>query len=60
VVNLARHLNVDPEQALSDANRKFERRFRSMESAAKDGNLKLSNLDIDALESRWQEAKKKT
>jgi ATP diphosphatase len=60
VVNLARHLKVDPEQALSDANRKFERRFRSMESAAKQQNLDLSNLDIDVLEARWQEAKSKT
>ena len=60
VVNLARHLKVDPEQALSDANRKFERRFRSMESDAEKGKVKLSELDIDALEARWQEAKKET
>ncbi|MDA0680731.1 MAG: nucleoside triphosphate pyrophosphohydrolase [Proteobacteria bacterium] len=59
VVNLARHLKVDPEQALSDANRKFERRFRLMEADADSENLKLSNLDIDALELRWQDAKKK-
>jgi ATP diphosphatase len=60
VVNLARHLKVDPEQALTVANRKFEKRFRSMEADAKVANLKLSKLDIDALEALWQEAKKKT
>jgi len=60
VANLARHLKVDPEQALSDASRKFERRFRAMESEANHENLELSSLDIDALETRWQEAKKKT
>lgn len=60
VVNLARHLNVDPEQALTDANRKFECRFRSMESDAKNENLDLSNLDIEALELRWQGAKRRT
>jgi nucleoside triphosphate diphosphatase len=60
VVNLARHLNVDSEQALSDASRKFERRFRSMEIDAQQDNVDFAELDIDALESRWQEAKKKT
>ncbi len=57
VVNLARHLKVDPEQALTDANLKFERRFRAMEAAAKNENLKLSALEIDALEALWQDAK---
>jgi len=59
VVNLARHLKVDPEQALTDANRKFERRFRSMEADAKAGKLSLSKLNIDALEGLWEKAKKK-
>jgi len=58
VVNLARHLKVDPEQALSDANRKFERRFRSMESAVNQDDKQLADLGIDALESRWRDAKK--
>lgn len=58
VVNLARHLKVDPEQALSDANRKFERRFRSMENTAKQESRQLADFGIEALESRWQEAKK--
>jgi len=31
-----------------------------MESEANHENLELSSLDIDALETRWQEAKKKT
>ena len=33
VTNLARHLKIDPEEALSAANRKFEQRFRAMEQA---------------------------
>ena len=58
VVNLARHLDVDAEQALSRANRKFERRFRAMEAAIDGEGLDIRSLDLDALEARWLEAKK--
>lgn len=59
VVNLARHLNVDPEQALSSANRKFEGRFRGMEKVARQQQTPLESLDIDALESLWREQKER-
>ncbi len=59
VVNLARHLRIDPEQALINANRKFERRFRQMESDLGDSVASVADLDIDALEVRWQAAKEK-
>ena len=58
VVNLARHLEVDAEQALSDANRKFESRFRHMEAAILAAGERFYELDIAALELRWQSAKK--
>jgi len=58
VVNLARHLKVDPENALTLANRKFEKRFRHMEKAVHGEGRTLSNLNLNALESRWQDAKK--
>jgi len=60
VVNLARHLTVNPESALAVANRKFEKRFRAMEADAVSTNTAFSTLDIDALEQRWRAAKQKT
>ena len=54
VVNYARHLGVEPEQALRIANRKFETRFRHMERHADDS---LSDMSIDQLESLWNAAK---
>jgi ATP diphosphatase len=55
VVNYARHLGIDPEAALRDANERFERRFRKVEEIA---DKPLKDMDIDALESLWQRAKK--
>ena len=55
-VNLARHLSVDPEQALMRANLRFEARFRDMESTQQD----LSALTIDELEALWVKAKDQT
>jgi len=58
VVNLARHLRLDPEQALAAANRKFETRFRAMEREIKGSGEALENLDLDTLEAHWQATKK--
>ena len=54
LVNLSRHLKLDPEQALRKATAKFERRFRQMEQ---DQPEPLDTLDDDALEAAWQQAK---
>ncbi len=59
IVNLARHLNVDPEQALTDANRKFAGRFRGVERAAEIAQTPLKSLDLEALETLWQAQKPK-
>ena len=52
VVNLARHLNIEPEAALREANRKFESRFRAIE--AEPG---FRDMDLDAMEALWAKAK---
>jgi ATP diphosphatase len=58
VVNLARHLNVDPEEALRGANRKFERRFRFIEQALRDTLRPIEDCSLEALDALWGEAKR--
>lgn len=56
VVNLARHLKVSPEFALRDANAKFRRRFRAMETMAGQPLEGLSSAELEAL---WSVAKER-
>jgi len=55
--NLARHAKVDPGSALRRANRKFERRFRAMETLAAAEGVALQSLDLDAQDAYWNRAK---
>ena len=56
--NLARHLKVDPEDALRAANAKFERRFRHVERRLAEGGRTPEDASLDEMEALWQEAKK--
>jgi uncharacterized protein YabN with tetrapyrrole methylase and pyrophosphatase domain len=57
IANLARHLKIDPEEALRRTNRKFERRFRAVEQAvARDGKAMIET-PLGQLETLWQAAK---
>ncbi len=58
VANLARHLNVDPEAALRRANRKFERRFRRVETLLAGAGRTPGESSLDELEALWQQAKR--
>jgi uncharacterized protein YabN with tetrapyrrole methylase and pyrophosphatase domain len=57
VVNLSRHLDVDPEAALTAANYKFERRFRDMEKAILGRGKALTELTLESLDQEWRAAK---
>mgnify|MGYP001821199700 CR=1 FL=1 len=60
MVNLARHLDIDPEKALAAANNKFERRFREMELAITDAGKDLTGESLESLEQEWQAAKRRS
>jgi MazG family protein len=57
-VNLARHLGVNPEQALRDSNRKFISRFEVVEQLLRKDGKVMEDCDVEMLEDYWQKAKK--
>ena len=57
LVNYARFLKIDPEEALERTNKKFIKRFQYLETAsAKDGK-KLGEMTLDEMDRYWHEAK---
>jgi len=57
VVNLARRLHADPEQALRAACRKFDRRFRRIEARLAEQGLAPQSAGLEAMEAEWRKAK---
>ena len=53
IANLARKLQMDPETALRQANAKFERRFRGVESRLKAQGSSIEEADLAAMEAMW-------
>lgn len=56
-VNLARHLKIDPETALTSTNDKFIKRFNYIEDSLKQEGRSLQEASLDEMEALWQEAK---
>ncbi len=56
-VNLVRHLKKDPEQVLRQANAKFDRRFRAVESDLMSRGRDLRACSLDEMEEAWQRVK---
>jgi XTP/dITP diphosphohydrolase/tetrapyrrole methylase family protein/MazG family protein/ATP diphosphatase len=57
LVNMSRHLDIDPESALQEANTKFQNRFRTMESLAADKKIQMEDMPLDDLDVLWRSAK---
>ena len=55
VANLARHLHIDPEAALRDANAKFTRRFHYVEDRARADGVAMADAGLERLDGYWNE-----
>lgn len=59
VVNLARHLGINPEVALKASSRKFSQRFQYIEQQVAASNRELKACQLAELDALWHEAKQK-
>ena len=57
VAQLARHLDMDPHDALRNANKKFLRRFHAMEDLMEAKGVKLENMNQEQMDVYWNQAK---
>lgn len=57
IANIARKVNVNPEEALQSTNRKFMRRFESMESRVREQDRNIDELTLEEMDALWDAAK---
>jgi XTP/dITP diphosphohydrolase len=58
LINYARFIGINPEDALEKTNRKFIKRFQYLESKAKEHGKQLHNMSLAEMDVFWEEAKK--
>jgi XTP/dITP diphosphohydrolase len=58
LINYARFININPEDALEKTNRKFIKRFQYLEVKAKENGKQLQNMSLAEMDIFWNEAKK--
>jgi MazG family protein len=58
IINYARFLGIDPDNALNRTNKKFKSRFQAMETIIGERGQQLTDLDLKALDSVWDQVKK--
>jgi len=59
LVNVARRLNINPEDALNETTEKFIKRFKYIESSLENSRRKMEEMPLETLDLLWEEAKKK-
>jgi tetrapyrrole methylase family protein / MazG family protein len=58
LINYARFIEINPEEALEKTNIKFIKRFQYLENAAKENGKNLSDMSLAEMDVYWNEAKK--
>lgn len=58
LINYARFIEINPEEALEKTNLKFIKRFQYLESAAKNSGKKIEDMTLAEMDVYWEEAKK--
>lgn len=58
VINYARFLNIDPDNALARTNKKFLTRFQSMEKIITEKGQRMTDLNLEQMDEIWNEVKK--
>lgn len=59
MINYARFIDVNPEDALERTNKKFIKRFQYIEQKAKENGKQLSDMSLSEMDAYWNEAKSK-
>ena len=58
LVNLSRHLEIEPEQALRKTNQKFKARFEHIEKTLTSQGSSLKSASLEEMDRIWEESKK--
>lgn len=58
LINYARFIDINPENALEKTNKKFIKRFQYLESKAKENGKALADMTLAEMDTYWNEAKK--
>lgn len=58
LINYARFIDINPENALEKTNKKFIKRFQYLEQRAKENGQNLKDMSLEEMDKYWEEAKK--